>query len=161
MSKPEILLLDEPSLGLSPLMVGELFKALAQVRETKGTYQRPLFLTHWLPQIRCRGEISVWDSPRSVPLCSAPSIWASCRRDEPRSEAPFIRFAWAGEDMAARRSRRDCTRRSGVIDRFLHNGATFKQRDSGWIAIRPTAEAIAAKANAVDYFEVFGDLLPE
>lgn len=35
MSNPEVLLLDEPSLGLSPLMVGELFKALARVRDAK------------------------------------------------------------------------------------------------------------------------------
>jgi branched-chain amino acid transport system ATP-binding protein len=34
MSTPEILLLDEPSLGLSPLIRGELFRALARVRET-------------------------------------------------------------------------------------------------------------------------------
>lgn len=34
MSKPEFLLLDEPSLGLAPIVVGEMFKALAQVRET-------------------------------------------------------------------------------------------------------------------------------
>lgn len=33
MSNPEILLLDEPSLGLSPLMVSELFKALGRVRD--------------------------------------------------------------------------------------------------------------------------------
>ncbi len=33
MSNPQLLLLDEPSLGLSPLMTGELFKALAQVRQ--------------------------------------------------------------------------------------------------------------------------------
>ena len=33
MSHPEILLLDEPSLGLSPLMVLELFRALQKVRE--------------------------------------------------------------------------------------------------------------------------------
>ena len=33
MSAPELLLLDEPSLGLSPLMCGELFRALASVRE--------------------------------------------------------------------------------------------------------------------------------
>jgi len=32
MSQPTVLLLDEPSLGLSPLMAGELFKALAQIR---------------------------------------------------------------------------------------------------------------------------------
>lgn len=35
MSNPQVLLLDEPSLGLSPLMTSELFKALAQVRQEK------------------------------------------------------------------------------------------------------------------------------
>ncbi len=34
MSAPAILLLDEPSLGLSPLLCTELFRALARVRET-------------------------------------------------------------------------------------------------------------------------------
>ena len=34
MSAPKFLLLDEPSLGLSPLMCGELFAALAKVRDT-------------------------------------------------------------------------------------------------------------------------------
>ena len=33
MSNPQVLLLDEPSLGLSPIMTSELFKALARVRE--------------------------------------------------------------------------------------------------------------------------------
>ncbi|MGE4339676.1 MAG: ABC transporter ATP-binding protein, partial [Pigmentiphaga sp.] len=33
MSNPSLLLLDEPSLGLSPIMTGELFKTLAQVRQ--------------------------------------------------------------------------------------------------------------------------------
>lgn len=37
MSAPDILLLDEPSLGLSPLMVSELFKALQRIREDKVT----------------------------------------------------------------------------------------------------------------------------
>lgn len=32
MSRPDLLMLDEPSLGLSPLMSGELFRALAQVK---------------------------------------------------------------------------------------------------------------------------------
>ena len=32
MSEPKLLLLDEPSLGLSPLMCGELFNALKQIR---------------------------------------------------------------------------------------------------------------------------------
>ncbi|WP_435657050.1 ABC transporter ATP-binding protein [Brucella pituitosa] len=34
MSAPDILLLDEPSLGLSPLMTKEVFRALVQIRET-------------------------------------------------------------------------------------------------------------------------------
>ena len=34
MSAPSILMLDEPSLGLSPLLCGEFFRALARVRET-------------------------------------------------------------------------------------------------------------------------------
>ncbi|MEY8881995.1 ABC transporter ATP-binding protein [Donghicola sp. XS_ASV15] len=34
MSKPDILLLDEPSLGLAPIIVGDLFRALAKVRDT-------------------------------------------------------------------------------------------------------------------------------
>ncbi|WP_440532688.1 ABC transporter ATP-binding protein [Variovorax sp. YR566] len=35
MSSPDVLLLDEPSLGLSPLMVSELFKSLARVRDDR------------------------------------------------------------------------------------------------------------------------------
>lgn len=34
MSNPEMLLLDEPSLGLSPLLVKELFAAIGRIRET-------------------------------------------------------------------------------------------------------------------------------
>ncbi|RCK20680.1 ABC transporter ATP-binding protein [Thalassospira lucentensis] len=34
MSNPDVLLLDEPSLGLSPIMTGDLFKALAAIRKT-------------------------------------------------------------------------------------------------------------------------------
>lgn len=34
MSKPDLLLLDEPSLGLAPIVVGELFRALKRVRDS-------------------------------------------------------------------------------------------------------------------------------
>ena len=34
MSSPKILMLDEPSLGLSPLLCSELFRALVDIRET-------------------------------------------------------------------------------------------------------------------------------
>ena len=33
MAKPRILLLDEPSLGLAPAMINELFEALAELRD--------------------------------------------------------------------------------------------------------------------------------
>ena len=33
MAKPKVLLLDEPSLGLSPAMIGELYDALAVLRD--------------------------------------------------------------------------------------------------------------------------------
>ncbi len=34
MSAPKLLLLDEPSLGLSPLLCGELFAALTRIRDS-------------------------------------------------------------------------------------------------------------------------------
>jgi branched-chain amino acid transport system ATP-binding protein len=34
MNRPKVLLLDEPSLGLSPLLSGELFRALGRIRNT-------------------------------------------------------------------------------------------------------------------------------
>jgi branched-chain amino acid transport system ATP-binding protein len=34
MSRPDLLLLDEPSLGLAPIVVGELFQALKRIRQT-------------------------------------------------------------------------------------------------------------------------------
>jgi branched-chain amino acid transport system ATP-binding protein len=33
MSDPKVLLLDEPSLGLAPLIIDEIFKAFAKIRE--------------------------------------------------------------------------------------------------------------------------------
>lgn len=33
MSKPDLLMLDEPSLGLAPVVVGELFRSLGRIRE--------------------------------------------------------------------------------------------------------------------------------
>ena len=37
MAKPKMLLLDEPSMGLAPLVVQEIFKVLARLRQEKGT----------------------------------------------------------------------------------------------------------------------------
>ena len=36
-SRPQLLLLDEPSLGLSPKMVNEIFKVIAQLRDRNVT----------------------------------------------------------------------------------------------------------------------------
>jgi branched-chain amino acid transport system ATP-binding protein len=37
MLKPKLMLLDEPSLGLAPLLVRELFKTLRRIKEDEGT----------------------------------------------------------------------------------------------------------------------------
>jgi len=37
MAKPRMLLLDEPSMGLAPLVVQEIFRVLAQLRQERGT----------------------------------------------------------------------------------------------------------------------------
>ena len=34
MARPEILLLDEPSMGLSPLLVGEMFEKIVEINKT-------------------------------------------------------------------------------------------------------------------------------
>ncbi len=36
MSRPQLLMLDEPSLGLAPLLVGQIFKAIAEIRRQQG-----------------------------------------------------------------------------------------------------------------------------
>ncbi len=36
MSKPKVLLLDEPSLGIAPLLVKSIFKSIVQIQEKKG-----------------------------------------------------------------------------------------------------------------------------
>ena len=37
MAKPKILLLDEPSMGLAPLVVKEIFKVVSKLRSEQGT----------------------------------------------------------------------------------------------------------------------------
>lgn len=37
MGKPEMLLLDEPSLGIAPIIVAEIFEAIKRIREEQGT----------------------------------------------------------------------------------------------------------------------------
>ncbi|MEI8355252.1 MAG: ATP-binding cassette domain-containing protein, partial [Deltaproteobacteria bacterium] len=37
MARPRLLLLDEPSMGLAPLVVKEIFKVIEQLRREKGT----------------------------------------------------------------------------------------------------------------------------
>lgn len=37
MSKPDLLLMDEPSMGLAPLIVQEIFRIIKQINEKEGT----------------------------------------------------------------------------------------------------------------------------
>ena len=53
MSDPRVLLLDEPSLGLAPLLCKELFQALGRIRRTSAS------ASCWLSRMRARA----WRSP--------------------------------------------------------------------------------------------------
>ncbi len=37
MARPKMLLLDEPSMGLAPLVVKDIFKVISELRKTEGT----------------------------------------------------------------------------------------------------------------------------
>lgn len=72
MSKPRLLMLDEPSMGLAPKLVGEVFDALAQL-QTQGLTlliveqyaQRALALCHYAYVLN-RGKIVLQGAPNEV-----------------------------------------------------------------------------------------------
>ena len=70
MSAPTILMLDEPSLGLSPLLCSELFKALAQARV------RPASASCWSSRTPGRR----WRSPTAATCSKTAASSAKARR---------------------------------------------------------------------------------
>ena len=93
MSAPKLLLLDEPSLGLSPLMCGELFQALARIRETgvgillvEQNAEQGLNIAdrgYLIETGRIVGQGSAQCAARTIRRCSAP-ISARARFTPPR-----------------------------------------------------------------------------
>ena len=80
-NRPRLLLLDEPSMGLSPLLTTEVFKALAEIRDAgvsilivEQNVSRALALAH-RAMVLTHGEITLEGSARE--LATDPRVMAS------------------------------------------------------------------------------------
>lgn len=88
MARPQILLLDEPSLGLAPAMVAELYDALASLRDEGVTLLLVDQMANLALQVADRAY--VLETGRIVHAGSAESL-----RNDPELEAAYL-----GEDVA-------------------------------------------------------------
>nr|WP_249910487.1 ABC transporter ATP-binding protein [Pseudomonas fulva] len=83
MAKPKILLLDEPSLGLSPAMIGELYDALAALRDEGVTLLLVDQMANLALQVADRAY--VLETGRIVKSGSAEAL-----RGDPQLEAAYL-----------------------------------------------------------------------
>ncbi|MNI78201.1 High-affinity branched-chain amino acid transport ATP-binding protein LivF [compost metagenome] len=83
MAKPRILLLDEPSLGLSPAMIGELYDALAALRDEGVTLLLVDQMANLALQVADRAY--VLETGRIVKQGSAEQL-----RGDPQLEAAYL-----------------------------------------------------------------------
>jgi len=83
MAKPHILLLDEPTLGLSPAMIGELYDALATLRDEGMTLLLVDQMANLALQVADRAY--VLENGRIVNSGSAAQL-----RDDPQLEAAYL-----------------------------------------------------------------------
>ena len=88
MSNPDILLLDEPSLGLSPIMVHELFATLRQVREAgvrpaAGRTERAGEPRHRRPRLCARKRLASSITTAAENLKTKPAILRAYLGGEP------------------------------------------------------------------------------
>jgi len=99
MSEPKLLLLDEPSMGLAPLMVAKIFEIVAQIARSSRSSPRspaPASPSCWSSRMRClrskpRAAATSWSrarslwraarNPCSVILVSGRLTWAKPRAD--------------------------------------------------------------------------------
>jgi acyl-CoA reductase-like NAD-dependent aldehyde dehydrogenase/ABC-type branched-subunit amino acid transport system ATPase component len=169
MSAPKLLLLDEPSLGLSPLMCGELFQALARVRETGvGILLVEQNAVQGL-NIADRGYLI--ETGRIVGLGSAQSL-----RSDPAVQRAYLGVADTGAaaEISTQGVTRDGQERAmkhvslmiGDRDVFAADGRTFDRVDpfTGNVATRAAAasigDAIAAADAAAAAFPAWSALGP-
>ena len=77
MSRPRLLLLDEPSLGLAPLVVKQIFEVIAELNKTRGTDRLPgraerLSCAQARPSRLCHGQRRDHDAGRRRGVAGAP-----------------------------------------------------------------------------------------
>ena len=86
MSKPELLLLDEPSLGLAPLVIEQIFQAIRDLTTAMG-------LTVLLVEQNAMGALKIADIGIVLNLGSIAAIGsAAALRDDPAVRAAYLGF---------------------------------------------------------------------
>ena len=86
MSKPELLLLDEPSLGLAPLVIEQIFQAIRDLTTAKG-------LTVILVEQNAMGALKIADIGIVLNLGSIAAIGsAAVLKDDPAVRAAYLGF---------------------------------------------------------------------
>jgi branched-chain amino acid transport system ATP-binding protein len=86
MSKPELLLLDEPSLGLAPLVIEQIFQAIRDLTTAKG-------LTVILVEQNAMGALKIADVGIVLNLGSiAATGSAASLKDDPAVRAAYLGF---------------------------------------------------------------------
>ncbi len=154
MSAPRLLLLDEPSLGLSPLLCGELFQALARVRETGVAIL--LVEQNAVQGLNIADRGYLIETGRIVGQGSAQSL-----RSDPAVQRAYLGI---GENRAApkdvsqvksdrqERPMKHVSLMIGDRDAFAADGRTFDRIDpfTGEVASRAPAASVADAIAAVD-----------
>jgi acyl-CoA reductase-like NAD-dependent aldehyde dehydrogenase/ABC-type branched-subunit amino acid transport system ATPase component len=150
MSAPKLLLLDEPSLGLSPLLCGELFHALARVRETGVAIL--LVEQNAMQGLNIADRGYLIETGRIVGHGSAQSL-----RDDPAVQRAYLGIGEGQTMEAAKSERQESTMKHvsmmiGDRDAFAADGRTFDRIDpfTGQVASRAAAASVADAIAAVD-----------
>ena len=150
MSAPKLLLLDEPSLGLSPLLCGELFQALARVRETGVAIL--LVEQNAMQGLNIADRGYLIETGRIVGQGSAQSL-----RSDPAVQRAYLGIGegQAGEAVKSERQESAMKHVSLMIgdrDVFAADGRTFDRIDpfTGQVASRAAAASVADAIAAVD-----------
>ncbi len=150
MSAPKLLLLDEPSLGLSPLLCGELFQALARVRETGVAIL--LVEQNAMQGLNIADRGYLIETGRIVGQGSARSL-----RNDPAVQRAYLGIGEGQAVEAAKSERQESAMKHvslmiGDRDGGAADGRTFDRIDpfTGQVASRAAAASVADAIAAVD-----------
>jgi len=150
MSRPNLLMLDEPSLGLSPVMTGELFKGLAAIKARGEGRASDLANDPQVAAAYLGGAIPANDDGSDVappPLFSPPPLPAS-------GEAPLhaAAFAAASVPVSPESSMKHVNLMIDAREMGAADGRTFDRLDpmTGAVATRAAAATVSDAVAAVD-----------